>query len=230
MRLKPLRTFLLSSCLCIAPLSIYSSESAHELNRVYEYYCNEPSDIYQHIPVLKGLAEECSSVVEIGVRNVVSTWGILKGLSLSPFPQRSYLGIDISDPPENTFNLAKNLSEANNVNFNFWLANDMTIDIPMTDMLFIDSYHIYAHLSYELEKFSPNVRKYIIMHDTSDPWGYADEPGYGGDYSEYPSFIDQNKKGLWPAIEDFLARHPEWALHQRLLNCHGLTVLRRAGQ
>jgi cephalosporin hydroxylase len=106
----------------------------------------------------------------------------------------------------------------------------MTIEIPSTDLLFIDSLHTYCHLTYELEKFSPHVRKYIAMHDTSEPWGTVDDTEYGGDYSEYPAAFDREKRGLWAAVEDFLSRHPEWRLLERRLNNHGFTVLERVSE
>lgn len=198
----------------------------NELHRIYLHHSHQPSDIHQHVPVLRELASECSSVVEIGVRQIVSTWGILRGLADSPAPSRSYIGIDIDFPPTDTLSLASRLAEANGVSFQFWHANDMTVDFGTVDMLFIDSMHTYAHMTYELEKFSPKVTKYICMHDTSDPWGTMDQP-YDGDYSEYPSFIDRTKRGLWPAVEDFLERHPEWTLVERRTNCHGFTILKR---
>ena len=105
----------------------------------------------------------------------------------------------------------------------------MDIDIPPAEMLFIDSLHTYCHLTYELEKFSPKISKVIAMHDTSEPWGDADDSDYRGDYSEYPLYIDRSKKGLWSAVEDFLERHPEWILQERLFNNHGFTILRRHG-
>lgn len=65
------------------------------------------------------------------------------------------------------------------------------------------------------------------MHDTSAPWGDRDDTEYHGDYSEYPASFDRNKRGLWPAVEDFLANHKEWKLLERRFNNHGLTILER---
>jgi len=203
------------------------SHDTYELDRNYRENCTTYSDIYEHMPVLRELSKECSSVVEIGLRTCVSTWGIIKGLSESSAKDRSYLGIDEVMPPIQTMNLLKKLSLGHGMRFDFWEVNDMTVDIPPTDMLFIDSLHTYCHMTYELEKFSHNVRKIICMHDTSEPWGEVNDNAYHGDYSEYPADIDRTKSGLWPAVQDFLTRHPEWVLAERRLNNHGFTVLRR---
>jgi hypothetical protein len=158
---------------------------------------------------------------------MVSTWGILHGLSKSPSKKHSYVGIDLNLPPQDRLNLAQKLAAENNISFKFYAANDMTLDIKPTDMLFIDSLHTYCHLTYELEKFAPNTRKYIALHDTSEPWEDTDDTEYHGDYSEYPAHFDRTKRGLWPAVEDFLLHHPEWTLFKRYTNNHGLTILKR---
>lgn len=198
-----------------------------QLKEVYKQYCMTPSDTNEHLPLLQSLAAQCSSTVEIGIRDVVTTWALLQGLSESSEQNRSYLGIDLVPPLERPFQLAKVLAALNGIDFSFWEKNDMEIDIPETDFLFIDSLHTYRHLSYELETFSPKVRKYIAMHDTSDPWGDKDEPCYGVNESAYPPYIHCHKQGLWPAVADFLDNHPEWILFDRRYNNHGLTVLMR---
>lgn len=213
-------------------LSAFAKDTAAriELKKMYEHHCRESSDIYEHIPVLKQLSLECSSVAEIGIRGMVSTWGVLEGLAENSMSKKSYLGIDLANPPASSLNLAKKLSQANNINFQFWKINDMNIDINKfenVDMLFIDSLHTYCHLTYELEKFCNKVNKYISMHDTSAPWGTEDDNQYHGDFSEYPDHYDKNKRGLWAAVEDFLQRHPEWTLYERRFNNHGFTILKR---
>lgn len=202
-------------------------KAREELNTEYTKHCTHWSDIYEHLPVLKELASECSSVVEIGTRSMVSTWGILEGLVDSSANMQSYTGIDLNFPPEHIFNKARDLAYDNNISFHFIKGNDMQIDLGGMDMLFIDSLHTYCHLTYELEKFAPKVNKYIAMHDTSAPWGDTDDTEYHGNYSEYPAAYDKTKRGLWPAVEDFLSRHPEWELKERRLNNHGFTVLQR---
>jgi hypothetical protein len=206
----------------------YDPAARRELENTYNRYCRESTDVYEHIPVFRDLSKQCSSVVELGLREMSSTWGFLQGLSENSGEVKSYLGIDMDQPPKETLNLAKTLSAKNGIDFQFVQADDMNVDIEPADLLFIDTLHTYCHLTYELEKFSPKIRKFIMMHDTSDPWGFIDDfQQYYGDYSEYPPEYDRSKKGLWAAVEDFLLRHPEWKLRERRTNCHGLTTLER---
>lgn len=204
-----------------------AAEKKSNLEDIYNFYCQTPYSINEHLPTLKMLAQECTAVIEIGVESVYSTWGILYGLSESSGENRTYLGIDIASPPSDKLKLAESLAIENGINFRFLQADDMDVDIDYADMLFIDSLHTYCHLTYELEKFSPNVKKYIVLHDTSPPWENTDDWVYKGNYSEYPAHINRNKRGLWPAVVDFLKNHPEWTLHARYLNNHGLTILKR---
>ncbi len=204
--------------------SLYSNDQLRDL---YIKHSQQTSDINEHLPVLENLAKQCASVTEIGIRTVVSTWSCLHGLSKSPYQTRSYVGIDLAPPPRSKLLLAKRLANAHGIAFHFIRANDMDIDIEPSDMLFIDSLHTYCHLTYELEKFSHYINKFIVMHDTSAPWGDRDDTEYHGDYSEYPASFDRNKRGLWPAVEDFLANHKEWKLLERRFNNHGLTILER---
>jgi hypothetical protein len=107
------------------------------------------------------------------------------------------------------------------------MKNDIEIEIEETDLLMIDTLHTYAQLTCELERFSSKIRHYIIMHDTSHPYEYQDEQQNTPINYTYPAFIDQTKRGIWTAVVEFLARHPEWCLHERFLNNYGLTVLKR---
>ena len=204
------------------------ADAKADLKKNYQHVCDSPSDINEHIPFLYDLCKECSSVTEIGIRGIVSTWGCLYGLAENTLGYGTYLGIDLAPPPRHLLAESKKLAEENGLSFTFLQANDMDIELEYTDLLMIDSLHTYCHLTYELEKFSPIVGKYICMHDTSAPWGEKDDWEYRGDYSEYPIEFDRTKRGLWPAVQDFLAKNGDhWRLKERRLNNHGFTVLER---
>lgn len=213
-------------CLCLRPV-MGDQQAYHALLEQYDLHNERPADINEHLPTLRRYAQECSTVLELGVRNIVSTWGFLMGLAENGSPLKSYIGVDIGLPEEDILDLAVKLTKENGIDFQFWQQNDMNIEIDETDLLMIDTLHIYAQLTFELEKFSPKISKYIIMHDTSETFEFRDCLSYMGDYSEYPASIDRTKHGLWTAVEDFLNRHPEWTLHERYKNNNGLTVLKR---
>jgi hypothetical protein len=225
------KTALILSAAIALPLTI-SIDANQQLKTMYDAHRNQPSDINQHLPILKDLAKECTSIIEIGVRDMVSTWSFLQGLSENNNQNRSLISIDLHYPPQDKLSLAQEIAKNLDISFSFLKNNDMDISIdtiPSADFLFIDSLHTYCHLTYELEKFSPKALKYIAMHDTSAPWGDKEDTEYSGDYSEYPAHYDKTKKGLWAAVETFLHNHPEWVLHKRYTNNHGLTVLKRIG-
>jgi hypothetical protein len=100
-----------------------------------------------------------------------------------------------------------------------------------TDMLFIDTWHVYAHLKRELAHWHGHVRKYIVMHDTTvdEVWGESlrmhMDIGRQAVESGYPE--EEIRKGLGPAIAEFLEAHPEWMLEKKYTHNNGLTVLAR---
>lgn len=212
--------------LLVLLFSCGSAKDKEALDEQYRIHANDPSDINEHLPTLYDLSKQCSSVAELGVRGMVATWAFLKGLKDSTVEgEKSYQGVDLEGPPAEKLEIAKNLSQGVGIKFSFQKANDLVVDLGEVDLVFIDTLHTYCHLSKELEKFAPKTKKFIAMHDTSDPWGNADEPNYTAVDTQG---CDPNKKGLWPAVEDFLKKHQnEWELLKRYENNHGLTVLKR---
>ena len=161
----------------------------------------KPSDINEHLPPLRDLASECESVVEMGVRGIVSTWGFVEGLKLGG----SLLSIDISDPSMYGAE-ARNVKQAcddKGVSFQFMLADTLKIEIPEVDLLFIDTLHTYDQLTQELKLHSDKAKKFIAFHDTV-------------------SFKDE----LVPAIEELIAKKV-WKVKKIYENNNGLTILER---
>lgn len=149
-------------CRLLSLIHLFASQFCHaglvenaksDLYEIYNHHCQVAHNINEHMPTLKMLAQDCSSVVEIGVFNVFTTWALLQGLSESPSEDRSYIGIDIINPPFERLKLAENLANTIGIHFQFWHANDLTVDLENVDLLFIDSLHTYCHLSTELENF-----------------------------------------------------------------------------
>jgi len=104
------------------------------------------------------------------------------------------------------------LAETIGVDLRFERADTLSLTIEPTDLLFIDTYHVYEQLRAELDRHGLAVRKYIVMHDT-EAFGARGEDG--------------SEPGLWAAVERFLVDHSEWCILERLSNNNGLTVLGR---
>jgi len=111
------------------------------------------------------------------------------------------------------------------------LKNNKIIKILLAGPNFVilphESNRLLTHPSIDGLLLPSSAIKQVYIDD--EPWGDRDGDDYFGDYSEYPAEYDRTKRGLWPAVQDFLQRHPEWSLYERHFNNHGFTILRRVG-
>ena len=189
---------------------------------------------HEHINTFYNYTRECKSVCEIGIEGGYSTWGFLMGLFenktiFNNEDELFYIGVDINNCPitEECATVCKGI----NLNYTFIQHDSATVDIPQVDLLYIDSWHIYGHLKRELNHLHSKANKYIIMHDTTIDGEIGESIRRGWDTkkqsedSGYPE--DEIRKGLWPAIEEFLVEHPEWKLKHRYHHCYGLTILEK---
>jgi cephalosporin hydroxylase len=162
--------------------------------------CQRVTDINEHLPVLSQLTEECKHVTELGVGPAQSTRAFLRhDVVLHSYEYRPMTGI-----PQ-FFEEAKKSGR----NVSLHIADTRQVEIEETDLLFVDSLHIYEQVKEELRLHSSKAKKYIVFHDTTT---FEFNGEFGG-------------KGIWPAIQEFLDEHPEWKLKERRYNNNGLTVL-----
>lgn len=163
------------------------------------------SDIENHIPVLLTYAAKCPRITEMGVRSGEST-----KVFLQTKPQ-SLVSIDWDKPPyevcRQTLAEVEKIADLQGISFKFISADSTSIEIDETDLLYIDTWHMYEQLLLELLTHSSKTKKYIICHDTNE--------------SIFP--------GMTCAIEDFLSLNPQWDMEIMLLDLPGLTVLERVG-
>lgn len=198
----------------------------------YKSCCITEGDIFEHLPTLKEYTSQCNSVAELGVSVMISTWAFLHGLLHSSISGNKLLYcVDINDVP-NISNVIENVKDVG-ITMEFYKGNSVTAPIPEVDLLFIDTWHVYAHLKRELNNHHFKAKKYIIMHDTEIDGIHGESLR---DYNlhdiekeslenSYP--IDEIKKGLLPAIYEFLSEHPEWKVEKIYKNNNGLYILKR---
>lgn len=164
-----------------------------------------PSDINEHLDTLCALASECTHITEMGVRYVVSTFAFAEGMR-----EGTLVSIDMVHPHSFTAQYTGGLEKVTKlcadkgINFSFTLGDTRTINIEPTDLLFIDTDHVYAQLSAELTRHGDKARKYIVCHDTT----------------ACPELVQ--------AINEFMEANPRWQIHKVYENNNGLTVLKRA--
>ena len=170
----------------------------------YRWACSTVSDINEHLSVLYDIAQQCNHVTEFGVRTGMSTRAFLNTNTVL----RAY-DLNIDDNVNKLFVMASQAGK----NVKYIQADVLNIDIEQTDLLFIDTWHIYEQLKQELARHAKNVRKYIAFHDTYT-FGLSGENG-------------SDRRGLLSAIIEFLMDNPEWKFKIHRTNNNGLTVLER---
>ncbi len=171
----------------------------------YEYriVCTGPSDINEHLPMLREYAEKCEHVTELGTRFGNSTVAFM---AARPEKFITY------DPQYNDrIDYLKLLAKESGVSFHF--KCEAPTEIEDTDLLFIDTNHHKEQCEVELRLFAPKARKYLIFHDTSYFWEKGQGHEQGG--------------GLRYAIEPFMQANPQWQQVYRVENNNGLLILER---
>ena len=194
----------------------------------YKHKCSADSDINEHLPTLHRYATECTHVTECGVRGVVSSWAFAEALKGRTGARLVQVDLDTN---ANVVQFGKTAKEEGGIDVTFYQQSDLECPMEPTELLFIDTWHIYGHLKRELEYWHSSVSKYIILHDTTvDEWlGETIRMGMNAEQQSAQTGIpvEEINRGLWPAVEEFLVAHPEWTLKERFTNNNGLTVLVR---
>jgi cephalosporin hydroxylase len=181
------------------------------IDETFEYLVARPSDINEHLRTLERYAEQSESVIELGTRSIVSLWALLAGRPCKA------IAVDLYHPSHYGGNLDAviNACQQERINFEFIQANDLEIELEDNfDLLFIDTDHTYVQLTAELNKFSPKINKFIIMHDTSL---FGEKQIYDGRFYG----------GMKDAVAHFVLHNPEWKVKEVFENNNGLTVLER---
>ncbi len=204
----------------------------NDLTIIYNSVRTSPSDINEHIPTFYDYTLTCNSVVECGVREVVSSWGFLMGLVDGKEVDKTPKHLTCCDLTRSQkVDYLESIANKVGIEFTFAEGSDLKLDLPEADIYFIDTWHVYAHLKRELEVFKTKAKRYIMMHDTTIDGIYGDSIRGGSntkkeaEESGYPE--EEIRKGLQFAIEEFLAGNEDWAIEKVFTNNNGLTILKK---
>lgn len=198
------------------------------LEHNYTLRCKTVSDINEHLPILYEYAKECNHITECGVRDIVSSYAFAYAL-VGKQPNKI---IQIDPYRSEKIDDFQYICSMYDINILFHEASDLESPMEDTELLFIDTWHIYGQLKRELSRWHSHVKKYIILHDTTVDEYDGEAIRLGQDIEDaskksgYPK--EEITKGLWPAVEEFLAQHEEWKLRKRYTNNNGLTILERS--
>lgn len=159
--------------------------------------CAIPSDINQHLPLLRWLAARCKHITEMGTRFGIST---IAFLAAQPDDLVSW---DL-DPAAILGQPILNLTRlSGRTRFQPRVGDTLKVRTEPTDLLFIDTWHTGRQLLSELERHADpqqeSVRKYLVFHDTAT-FGLVGEDG--------------KAPGLRTAVRQFQRYHafPLWKL------------------
>lgn len=164
-----------------------------------------PSDIREHLDTLYQLARGCDHVTELGTR-----WGISARAFLHAQPQVLVCYDRVRHREVDLLEAAARA--AGRTQFLFLQADVRRVEIDATDLLFIDTWHVYEQMREELALHARKARRYLVLHDTRRFGELGEAPGH---------------RGLGPAIEEFLQDNPQWAPSARPTANDDLTILSR---
>jgi len=199
-----------------------------KLDEIFENKINTPGDISEHLLTLKKYAERCDVVVELGVRWLCSTYAFL---SARPKKLLSFDTVHYRSHGASEEDLNESVSESG-TSFEFFQENVITTtNIPECDLLFIDTLHSYKQLKLELYLHATKARKYIILHDVVT-YGNQNEgevvlPESSSEETKNYFNLLVERKGLMPAVTEFLNENNEWKICEFFENNNGLCVLEK---
>ena len=206
----------------------YLSSRKIKMNSTYERLCITPLDINEHLPTLYEYASTCNHVTECGVRSFVSSYAFGKALMNRPNTKLVQVDPDLNTPEYINFIDACKDVQLDTV---FHEKSDLDCPIETTDLLFIDTWHVYGQMKRELARWAEHTTKYIVMHDTTldAVWGETIRCGCNPyiQSQTYNMPINEIVKGIWPAIQEFLDSHNEWCIDKKYENNNGLTIIKR---
>lgn len=185
------------------------------IEQEFNALCIAPSDIFYHLPTLKKYADKSDVIVELGVRTGLSTIALLMGQ-----PKKMY-SYDIVKYPE--ISRVEQMAKDAGLDFIFTEANDLDIEIPECDLLWIDSFHTASQLRKELELHAGKANKYMAFHDTTTYWEKGEDS-----YEAVSGTAMNCGQGLKYALEPFLEANKQWTIEYRTEKNNGLMVLKKS--
>lgn len=184
------------------------------IEQLYNEVLHQNNEISELLPFLVDYGQRCDHITEFGVQNAYSTTAFV-------FAKPKYLRCYDVRPRRVQVDILENEARKLNIDFKFHQADVREIEIEETDLLFLDTWHVYSQMKIELEKHAHKARKFIICHDVIT---YGFVGATDGNVMNLPP----DERGIWLAIQEYMALHPEWELDFHTEKSHGLAVFKRS--
>lgn len=185
---------------------------------IYKRHCEAPTAIAPHLPRLRALAEEVESAVEFGVKRGASSSALLMGAS-------RVTSYDVVATEE-----ARALQAVAGDRWSYRIEDSRRAEVPLCDLLFIDSLHDYPQCKAELMAHGNKAHQYLIFHDTQT-FGAVGADGETGKhkwtYVPGKGSVPMDCLGIRHAIDEFMIANPHWRIAAAYPDSHGLLVLAR---
>jgi hypothetical protein len=166
--------------------------------RLFAAACAIPSDINQHLPLLRWLASRCTHVTEMGTR-----WATGSTVAFLAAQPQAFITWDY-DPTATVSQRVMNLIRlAGATRFQPRCGDTLQIITEPTDLLFIDTLHTGKQLWDELVRHvdpkEERVKKYLVFHDTQT-FGVVGEDGKAGLRTAIRQFQKYHAFPLWKVM------------------------------
>lgn len=172
-----------------------------------------PSDINEHLDLLRQLAAECEHVTEFGLR-----WANGSTIALLAGQPAQFISYDINPHSIVQQSVLNLLQMQGRTRFQPRCGSTLEVTIEKTELLFVDSLHTAEQLKAELIRHADPMRntvtRYLVFHDTAT-FGLVGEDG--------------KTPGLREVIRWYQKCHafPQWRAIEDRKNNNGLVVLER---
>ncbi len=193
--------------------------------KVYHLLSNNSSYINEHLVNISKYSELCNTSLVITNNNLDGLWGIANGF------------LNNNNKIHKKIILTGEIEDNKMIDFKFEMVNnniqtafkDNKTDIinENFDLLFIDHIHISEFLLNQLNTYSRNINKFIIIHGISKYEVFAETFENDNYIVKYNLNKENSARGIGFSILEFLYNNKNWTIKEKLSNNNGLIILER---
>lgn len=178
-----------------------------ELDEMYNTVCRTSGPLSKHCPKIYEIAKKCHHITELAIKTDEVAISIL-----ATKPSKFHIYRENKAPLEE---IKKKIEKIvpKNTELKLYLGQSLDLQIELTDMLVINTFHAATRLKTELLKHAGNVNRYIVFPSI---YAFAKR----GEDGSVPGPVD--------AILDFIKENPEWSICYKTKRSSGIIIIERS--